>query len=81
MECIYTKLLYVQGSSRLLTMQALKLRLRRVRREKDSILLHDNARPHTSRPTQDALRQLELTTLPDPAYSPDLAPYDYYLFP
>ncbi|GFO40821.1 histone-lysine N-methyltransferase SETMAR [Plakobranchus ocellatus] len=42
---------------------------------------HDNARPHTSRQTQDALRQLELTTLPHPAYSPDLAPSDYYLFP
>ena len=36
---------------------------------------------HTSRQTQDALRQLELTTLPHPAYSPDLAPSDYYLFP
>ncbi|GFO06639.1 histone-lysine N-methyltransferase SETMAR [Plakobranchus ocellatus] len=46
------------------TLRALKLRLRRVRRDKDSILQHDNARPHTSRQTQDALRQLELTTLP-----------------
>ncbi|GFO16383.1 histone-lysine N-methyltransferase SETMAR [Plakobranchus ocellatus] len=61
------------------TLRALKLR--RVRRDKDSILQHDNARPHTSRQTQDALRQLELTTLPHPAYSPDLAPPpDYYLF-
>ena len=56
------------------TLRALKLRLRRIRRDKDSILQHDNARPHTSRQTQDALRQLELTTLPHPAYSPDLAP-------
>ena len=63
------------------TLRALKLRLRRIRRDKDSILQHDNARPHTSRQTQDALRQLELTTLPHPAYSPDLAPSDYYLFP
>ncbi|GFO40415.1 transposase [Plakobranchus ocellatus] len=61
--------------------RALKLRLGRVQRDKDSILQHDNARPHTSRQTQDALRQLELTTLPHPAYSPDLAPSDYYLFP
>ncbi|GFO07314.1 histone-lysine N-methyltransferase SETMAR [Plakobranchus ocellatus] len=45
-----------------------------VRRDKDSILQHDNARPHTSRQTQDALRQLELATLPQPAYSPALAP-------
>ncbi|GFO33567.1 transposase [Plakobranchus ocellatus] len=61
------------------TPQALNLRLRRFRRDKDSILQHSNARPHTSRQTQDAL--LELTTLPHPAYSPDLAPSDYYLFP
>ncbi|GFO14068.1 histone-lysine N-methyltransferase SETMAR [Plakobranchus ocellatus] len=60
------------------TLQALKLRLRSVPRDKDSILQPDNARPHTSRQTQDALRQLELTTLPHPAYSPDLAPSDYY---
>ena len=63
------------------TLRALKLRLKRVRGDKDSILQHDNARPHTSRQTQDALRQLELTTLPHPAYSPDLAPSDYHLFP
>ncbi|GFO11571.1 histone-lysine N-methyltransferase SETMAR [Plakobranchus ocellatus] len=37
------------------TPRALKLRLRRVRRDKDSILQHDNAGPHTSRQTQDAL--------------------------
>ncbi|GFO12708.1 transposase [Plakobranchus ocellatus] len=63
------------------TLRALKLKLRRIRRDKDSILQHDNARPHTSRQTQDALRQLELTTLPHPAYSPNLAPSGYYLFP
>ncbi|GFN83375.1 histone-lysine N-methyltransferase SETMAR [Plakobranchus ocellatus] len=57
------------------TLRALKLRLRRVRRDKDSILQHDNLRPHTSRQTQEALRQLELTTLPHPAYSSDLAPF------
>ncbi|GFO48833.1 transposase [Plakobranchus ocellatus] len=50
------------------------------RKFKDSILQHDNARPHTSRQTQDALRQVELTTLQHPTYSPDLAPSDYYLF-
>ncbi|GFR99505.1 histone-lysine N-methyltransferase SETMAR [Elysia marginata] len=41
------------------TLRALKLRLRRVRRDKDSILQHNNARPHTSRQTQNVLRQLE----------------------
>ncbi|GFN74186.1 hypothetical protein PoB_000069200 [Plakobranchus ocellatus] len=41
----------------------------------------NNARPHTSRQTQDALSQLDLTTLLHSAYSPDLAPSDYYMFP
>ena len=63
------------------TLRTPKRRLRRVRGDKNSILQHDNARPHTSRQTQDALRQMELTTLPHPAYSPDLAPSVYYLFP
>ncbi|GFN76074.1 histone-lysine N-methyltransferase SETMAR [Plakobranchus ocellatus] len=54
---------------------------RRDRHDKDSILQNDNARLHSSRQTQDALRQLELTTLPHPAYIPDLVPSDYYLFP
>ncbi|GFS02046.1 transposase [Elysia marginata] len=61
------------------TVRALKLR--RVCHDKDSILQHDNARPHTSRQTQDGFRQLELTTLPYLAYSPDLASSDYYSFP
>ncbi|GFR85196.1 histone-lysine N-methyltransferase SETMAR [Elysia marginata] len=59
------------------TFQAIKLRLRRVRRNKDSILQLYNTRPHTRRQTQDALRQLELTTLPHSAHSPGLAPSDY----
>ncbi|GFR79723.1 histone-lysine N-methyltransferase SETMAR [Elysia marginata] len=37
------------------TLRALKLRLRRVRREKDIILQHGNVRTHTSCQTQDAL--------------------------
>ena len=62
------------------TLRTLKARLRRVRSGRDSILQHDNARPHTSRQTQDALAQLKLPALPHPAYSPDLAPSDYFLF-
>ena len=62
------------------TLRTLKARLRRVRSGRDSILRHDNARPHTSRQTQDALAQLKLPALPHPAYSPDLAPSDYFLF-
>ncbi|GFO41995.1 histone-lysine N-methyltransferase SETMAR [Plakobranchus ocellatus] len=63
------------------TLRALKLRFRRVWCDKDSILQHNNAHPHTSRQTQDALRQLELTTLPHPAYSSGLAPLTIICFP
>ncbi|GFO12509.1 histone acetyltransferase [Plakobranchus ocellatus] len=40
-----------------------------------------NVHPHISHQTQDALGQLDLTPLPHPAYSPDLALSDYCLFP
>ena len=63
------------------TVRTLKARLRRVRSVRDSILQHDNMRPHTSRQTQDALAQLKLSALPHPAYSADLAQSDYFLFP
>ncbi|GFR58387.1 histone-lysine N-methyltransferase SETMAR [Elysia marginata] len=62
-------------------LRAVKIRLRRVWRDKYSILQHENVRPHTSGLTKDALRQMELANLPHPAYSPDLAPSNYYLFP
>ena len=63
------------------TLRALKARLRRVRPNKDAILHHDNARPHTSHRTQQALQQMNLAQLPHPPYSPDLAPSDFFLFP
>ena len=44
------------------------------------ILQQDNAKPHTSVGTQEKINELELELLPHPAYSPDLAPSDYYLF-
>lgn len=43
-------------------------------------LQQDNARPHTSHQTTAALRELGFKCLPHPAYSPDLAPSDYWLF-
>ena len=63
------------------TLKKLRARLKRVRPNKDSILQHDNARPHTSRQTEAALQMMEITTLPHPSYSPDIAPSDFSLFP
>ena len=43
-------------------------------------LQHNNARPHTSIKTREAITSFGWTTVPHPPYSPDLAPSDYYLF-
>jgi histone-lysine N-methyltransferase SETMAR len=50
------------------------------RNMKDVLLLHDNARPHTSLCTREAIAKMGRTVLPHPAHSPDLAPSDYHLF-
>jgi len=43
-------------------------------------LLHDNARPHVASATREFIRSSGIELLGHPAYSPDLAPCDYYLF-
>jgi histone-lysine N-methyltransferase SETMAR len=54
----------------------------RKKAEIDAILLQqDKARPHTSAATTDAFVCVGFTVLPHPAYSPDLAPTDFHLFP
>lgn len=63
----------------------LKLReaIKQKRRGKLSLgvwLLHDNAPVHKSMVAQQALRDCGFVQLNHPAYSPDLAPSDYYLF-
>ena len=44
------------------------------------LLLHDNVLVHKSNIVQAAIRQTGLVELNHPAYSPDIAPSDYYMF-
>jgi histone-lysine N-methyltransferase SETMAR len=63
--------------------ETLKKGFRRVRPHKDVtkvLLHHDNARPHTSLHTREAIIKHQWTVLPHPPYSPGMAPFDYHLF-
>ncbi|UYV63735.1 hypothetical protein LAZ67_2005461 [Cordylochernes scorpioides] len=53
---------------------------RRGKLSKGVLFLHDNARPHTSCKTVSIIIKLGFEVLEHPAYSPDLAPSDYFLF-
>ncbi|GFX28031.1 mariner Mos1 transposase [Trichonephila clavipes] len=44
------------------------------------IFLDDNAPSHRAKPTKDIVKTLGLDPLAHAAYSPDLAPSDYYIF-
>ena len=48
-------------------------------KHKKVILQHDNARPHVAKPVKTYLETLKWEVLPHPPYSPDIAPFDYYL--
>lgn len=50
-------------------------------RRKNWLLLHDNAPAHRSVLVQEELARQQITVLPHPPYSPDLAPCDFFLFP
>jgi transposase len=45
------------------------------------MLHHDNAPPHTSLLIREFLAKQEMIVMPQPPYSPDLAPADFFLFP
>ncbi|KAG8235855.1 hypothetical protein J437_LFUL013939, partial [Ladona fulva] len=45
------------------------------------ILQHDNACPHTSCATEEALRNLKFELIPHPPYPPNIAYCDFYIFP
>ena len=48
----------------------------------DWLLHHDNAPAHTSLIVRKFLtKKNDMTTVPHPPYSPDLAPCDFYMFP
>jgi histone-lysine N-methyltransferase SETMAR len=59
----------------------LKKRFKRVRNENHAVLQQNNATPHTSARTRDAIERLGFSLLPHHAYNPDLAPSDFHLFP
>jgi histone-lysine N-methyltransferase SETMAR len=47
---------------------------------KQVLLLHDNARPHTSLLTREATATMGWAVPPHPPYSPDLEPSDFHLY-
>ena len=50
------------------------------KRKSKVVFLHDNARPHVCKLVKETLKKLNWEVLAHPAYSPDVAPSDYYLF-
>ena len=54
---------------------------RRGKLSKGVLLQQDNARVHTCKVAMDALERNGYELIPHPAYSPDLAPSDFFLFP
>ena len=57
------------------------LEKRRGKLSKGILLQQDNARVHTCKIAMDAVEQNGYQLILHPAYSPDLAPSDYFLFP
>jgi hypothetical protein len=45
------------------------------------MLMHDSDRPHAAARTQAVLQEFGWEVIEHPAYSPDLAPSDFHLFP
>ena len=54
---------------------------RRGKLSKGVLLQQDNARVHTCKVAMDAVEWNGYELIPHPAYSPDLAPSDFFLFP
>ena len=56
------------------------IQLKRPHRQGQTILLHDNARPHVAQVVKATFQELDWEAFRHLLYSPDLAPTDYYLF-
>ena len=54
---------------------------RRGKLTKGVLLQQDNVRVHTCKVAMDAVERNGYELIPHPAYSPDLAPSDFFLFP
>ena len=65
-------------------LEQLRTAIREKRRGKLSkcvLLQQDNARVHTRKDAMDAVERNGYELIPHPAYSPDQAPSDFFLFP
>jgi len=64
-------------------LKRLKTRVARVRPEIANtwVLQHDNVPSHASLLVREFLEKQTVATLPQPPYSPDLAPPNFFLFP
>jgi hypothetical protein len=84
-KTLYTNAVKFPATSRAVqgNFKKLRKRMRIVRSNrimKDVLLLHDNARPHTSLRTREAIAKMLWNVLPRPAHSPHLTPSDCHLF-
>jgi len=63
-------------------LERLRKRVQQVRTDiaDDWVLHHDNAPAHTARSIREFLAKKNIPVLPHPPYSPDIAPWDLYLF-
>ncbi len=75
----------IKAETYIKTLASLKENIRRKRpqlwKDRNFILHHDNASPHTAQPTVKKLQEWGVEVMEHPAYSPDLAPCDFALFP
>ena len=77
-----------QTDNQVYYLEMLKRLLEKVRRKRPElfannswILHHENAPAHTALSVREFLATKQITVLEHPAYSPDLAPSDFFIFP